>query len=98
MLLLACTTMAMAQKNLREGYVITLQGDTLRGVIDFRTISMNMKRCVFKEDGATEFKTYLPGEIEGYRFTNNGISHTMAKRGRTRQRIWTSTVSASPWG
>lgn len=62
-----------AQKNLREGYVITLKGDTLYGVIDFRLASMNSKRCIFKKDGDTEFKTYLPGEIDSYRFTNNGI-------------------------
>ncbi len=62
-----------AQQNLREGYVITLQGDTLQGVIDYRTADINTKRCVFKQDGADEFKTYLPGEIEGYRFINNGI-------------------------
>ena len=67
------SVVAMAQQNLRDGYVITLQGDTLQGVIDFRTASMNTKRCVFKQNGATEFKTYLPGEIDGYRFINNGI-------------------------
>lgn len=66
-------TLAFAQQNLRDGYVITLEGDTLHGVIDFRTSAMNTKRCVFKQDGATEFKTYLPGEIDGYRFTNNGV-------------------------
>ncbi len=65
--------MLFAQQNLREGYVITLQGDTLQGVIDYRTADMNTKRCVFKQDGTDEFKTYLPGEIDGYRFINNGI-------------------------
>lgn len=63
----------LAQSNVREGYVITLQGDTLYGEIDFRTSAMNMKRCVFRQKGETSFKTYLPGEISGYRFTNNGI-------------------------
>lgn len=67
------SVVAMAQQNLRDGYVITLQGDTLMGVIDFRTSNMNTKRCVFKENGATEFKTFLPGEIDSYRFTTNGI-------------------------
>lgn len=70
---LIITTMVMAQQNLREGYVITLQGDTLQGVIDFRTPAMNTKRCVFRQNGATEFTTFLPGEIDSYRFTNNGI-------------------------
>lgn len=45
---------AKAQQNLRDGYVITLKGDTLYGVIDFRTSAMNTKRCVFRENGATE--------------------------------------------
>lgn len=63
----------LAQSNVREGYVITLQGDTLYGEIDFRTSAMNMKRCVFRKKGETSFKTYLPGEISGYRFTTNGI-------------------------
>jgi len=63
----------LAQSNLREGYVITLQGDTLHGDIDFRTAEMNMKKCVFFQDGTTSSKTYLPGEIQGYRYLNNGI-------------------------
>lgn len=62
-----------AQSNIREGYIITLQGDTLHGEIDFRTSAMNMKRCVFRKKGETSFKTYLPEEISGYRFTSNGI-------------------------
>ena len=63
----------LAQSNIREGYVITLQGDTLYGEIDFRTAAMNMRRCVFRQKGETSFKTYLPEEIAGYRFTSNGI-------------------------
>ena len=70
---LATSLQLMAQSNLREGYVITLQGDTLYGDIDFRTADMNMKRCVFRKNGETSFKTYLPEDISGYRFTNNGI-------------------------
>lgn len=69
----AYTTMAMAQQNLRDGYIITLKGDTLYGVIDYRTPAMNTKHCTFKQNGATEFTTFLPGEIDSYRFTNNGI-------------------------
>ena len=63
----------LAQSNVREGYIITLQDDTIHGEIDFRTSAMNMKRCVFRKKGDTSFKTYLPGEISGYRFTSNGI-------------------------
>ena len=63
---------AMAQINLREGIVITLQGDTLHGDIDYRTDVINAKQCVFIADKSTEYKTYKPGEISGYRFLDNG--------------------------
>lgn len=70
---LAISFQLMAQNNVREGYIITLQGDTIHGQIDFRTSAMNSKRCVFKQNGESTFKTYLPEDISGYRFTNNGI-------------------------
>ena len=74
MLLLLFTTLSLsAQNNLREGYVITLEGDTLSGYIDFRTGAMNTKKCVFVKDGESSSVTYLPGEIQGYRFLNNGM-------------------------
>lgn len=73
LLFLVSSLQLMAQSNLREGYVITLQDDTIHGEIDFRTAAMNMKQCVFRKKGETSFKTYLPGEISGYRFTSNGI-------------------------
>ena len=63
---------ATAQVNLREGYIITLAGDTLHGDIDYRSDFMNTQRCVFLANGATAPKTFLPGEIRGYRFEDNG--------------------------
>ena len=66
------TGIGYAQKNLREGIVITLSGDTLQGNIEYRTDAMNAKQCVFYTEGATEAKTYLPGEISAYRFLDNG--------------------------
>ena len=63
---------ASAQVNLREGIVITLQGDTLHGQIDYRTDRINSEQCVFLANGASATTTYLPGQIEGYRFLDNG--------------------------
>ena len=71
-LLMLATGIGYAQKNLREGIVITLSGDTLQGNIEYRTDAMNAKQCVFYTEGATEAKTYLPGEISAYRFLDNG--------------------------
>ena len=64
--------MAMAQTNPKSGYVITNTGDTLRGTIDFRTNEKLSKKCDFYANGESTGKTYKPGEIEGFRFDNNG--------------------------
>ena len=65
-------TAIMAQTNPKPGYIITNNGDTIRGTIDFLTNKKLSKQCVFWANGAGEGKTYKPGEIEGFRFDNNG--------------------------
>ena len=71
-LLAIITTATMAQTNPKPGYVITNTGDTIRGVIDFRTNEKLSKQCQFWANGEKEGKVYLPGDIEGFRFDNNG--------------------------
>jgi len=71
-LLAISATATMAQTNLKSGYVITNNGDTIRGNIDFRTNEKLSKQCVFWPNGGSESKTYKPGDIEGFRFDNNG--------------------------
>ena len=65
-------TMAMAQVNPISGFVITNKGDTIRGNIDFRSNERLSKQCDFYANGESTGKTYKPGEIEGFRFDNNG--------------------------
>ena len=64
--------MTMAQTNPKPGYIITNSGDTIRGNIDFRTNESLSKQCVFWANGRSESTTYKPGDIEGFRFDNNG--------------------------
>lgn len=71
-LLAISATATMAQINPKPGYVITNNGDTIRGTIDFLSNKKLSRQCVFWADGESEAKTYKPGEIEGFRFTNNG--------------------------
>lgn len=71
-LLAIIATATMAQTNPKPGYVITNTGDTIRGVIDFRTNEKLSKQCQFWANGEKEGKVYLPGDIEGFRFDNNG--------------------------
>lgn len=71
-LLFMSVTLAVAQINPKPGYVISNTGDTIRGIIDFRTNGKLAKQCVFRAHNESESKTYKPGDIEGFRFDNNG--------------------------
>ena len=71
-LLAVSATMAMAQVNPKSGIIITNFGDTIRGTIDFRTNEKLSKECEFWAEGKSEGKTYKPGDIEGFRFDDNG--------------------------
>ena len=62
----------MAQTNPKPGFIITNNGDTVRGILDFRTNEKLSKQCTFWANGEKEGKTYKPGDIEGFRFDNNG--------------------------
>ena len=71
-LLAIVATATMAQTNPKSGYVITNTGDIIRGVIDFRTNEKLATQCEFWANGEKEVKVYHPGDIEGFRFDNNG--------------------------
>lgn len=71
-LLAVTTSVSMAQQNPKAGFIITNKGDTVRGTIDFRTNERLSRQCDFQANGTTGYKTYKPGDIEGFRFDNNG--------------------------
>ena len=71
-LLAIFATTTMAQTNPKPGYIITNNGDTIRGNIDFRTNEKLSKQCEFWANGGNEDTTYKPGDIEGFRFDNGG--------------------------
>ena len=64
--------MLCAQGNYEPGYIITNQQDTVTGWINYRTEKNNQKQCEFKPDLKHETMIYLPEDIAGYRFTDNG--------------------------
>ena len=63
---------ALGQKNLRPGFIITNDADTIHGFIDYRGETRSMKRCLFQKDEEVGSVEYTPGEIQGYRFTDDG--------------------------
>ena len=60
------------QDNFKRGYIITHENDTISGWIDFRTDAQNMSVCKFKTEESGKDRSYLPGEIFGYRFDREG--------------------------
>ena len=64
--------MLYSQSNYKPGYIITNQQDTITGWINFRTDANNQKQCEFKQNLELAAKTYLPGDIAGYRFIEEG--------------------------
>ena len=72
LLLSLCLTATFAQSNFRRGFIITNEQDTVSGWIDFRTDVRNMQVCDFRETETGETRTFLPGEIFGYRFYDEG--------------------------
>ena len=71
-LLLAASATISAQSNFKQGYIITNQNDTIDGWIDYRTDYVNSERCKFRKTLDDVDTFYLPGEISGYRFTEEG--------------------------
>lgn len=72
-LLLVWTEVSMAQQNPMRGYIITHEGDTIQGTIDFLSRSKCTWGCSFRKEGESEFKEYSPTDIAGYRLQDNGV-------------------------
>lgn len=54
----------------RNGYYITLENDTVYGLIDYRGEVRNSQTCVFKMSEVAEPEKFDPSEIQAYRFTD----------------------------
>ena len=75
-----------AQSNFRSGYIITSANDTITGLIDYRTDQMNALNCTFKKSETSPEEQYTPGQIAGFRFTEDGkfyVSHEIVLNGIT---------------
>ncbi len=68
--LILIAQLAYSQSDFKEGFIITHQGDTIKGLIDYRESNYNYKKCSFKSPANGE-TIYLPDEIKGYRFLND---------------------------
>ncbi|MDD3907074.1 MAG: hypothetical protein PHF34_02535 [Bacteroidales bacterium] len=65
-------TTVFGNNNFVKGFIITNDHDTVVGLLDFKTDLLNSTICKFKVDENSPVKTYLPGEIYGFRFFDEG--------------------------
>ncbi|MCU4163659.1 hypothetical protein [Carboxylicivirga caseinilyticus] len=69
-ILFCFSSIIYSQTDLRPGYVITNDLDTIYGLVDYRGDIRNMKFCSFQQEGQQEIKQFNPKEIFGYRFND----------------------------
>ena len=88
---LLCLLMTMfvagsfAQTNFKNGYIVSLKQDTVRGMIDNRGATRNTKLIVFKNEKGEEQK-YKPEEliayhVEGYEYRSFNTSSDSTSSG-----------------
>lgn len=65
------TLQAAAQSDYKPGYVVTAQGDTLRGEVTYRTSTQVINTIAFKKDGQTSPVSYTSNDIAGYGFPHD---------------------------
>ena len=67
---LTFTINGYAQENFVSGYVIKLNGDTLKGLIDYRNWSKNPTQIKFKEKKSSDVIIYKPIQISAFGASN----------------------------
>jgi len=59
-------SLSLAQGSFKEGYIVTIENDTIRGTLANRSDSRNYRSCLFKEALSGNKVEYLPGDILGF--------------------------------
>lgn len=62
---------AFSQADFREAYIITMEEDTLEGLVNYRPGSGNYTSCEFKKNEHGEIISHGPYQLKGYRFKDD---------------------------
>lgn len=72
LILLICFIISVdtfGQNDFRDGYIITLEQDTLRGQVDYRSNVKNYVSCLFKNTNGE--REYFPDQITGFGYVDD---------------------------
>ena len=71
MIALCLAKLSFAQRNFREGYIISNAGDTLFGFVDYTEGRQMYRVCHYKKTDDQKIVTYEPGQIAAFGFFEN---------------------------
>jgi hypothetical protein len=60
-----------SQAYFKKGYIIRNNGDTLQGLVNYKSNLSNSRLCEFKRNGSSLVESFSPDEIQGYRIGEN---------------------------
>lgn len=73
LLMLLLTSTILKAQDFRPGFVVTLQGDSLIGLVENRSLKKNEEECHFKSSKKSNAVSYQPTDLNHMEFlvTNN---------------------------
>jgi len=74
---------AFSQEEYRPGFIISNEGDTIRGIIKFDTDVNHHKAVTYRKDFSGEDQTFLPHQLMGFGYSNGRSFETIQSPGDT---------------
>lgn len=62
-----------AQTDFRKGFVVTLAGDSIKGLVSYSEGSRAYQKCIFQEPTNGNIREYTPTDIQSYGFIDNRL-------------------------
>jgi hypothetical protein len=62
-----------SQKYFKPGYIVENNGDTIKGLINYKRDQVNCQFCYFRRTQSDSILTLSPYQIAAYRFTNDKL-------------------------
>ena len=69
--------MVCAQSDFRPGYISPLQGDTVRGSLEYVNSQHSANECRFKTTPTSSINKYSPTQLKGYGFLHDRFFHSL---------------------